>query len=70
MDAAELEQWQSALPTDRDELELILEQLQADWIEAEAALLAAIQHGSGDIIHQVITVLGQQIRIIEDRLLS
>ncbi|THF87237.1 hypothetical protein E7T09_08815 [Deinococcus sp. KSM4-11] len=65
MDAAELEHWQSSLPTDRDELGVMLEQLQTDWMEAQAALIPAVKLGNGYLIQQVVTTLAQQIQIIE-----
>ncbi|THF84378.1 hypothetical protein E7T09_20460 [Deinococcus sp. KSM4-11] len=68
MDTAELDRWRASLPTNRDDLMVILEQLQADWLEAQVAFTAAVRLGTGEVIQQVLTTLAQQIQIVEQHL--
>ncbi|THF87171.1 hypothetical protein E7T09_08420 [Deinococcus sp. KSM4-11] len=65
MDAAALEQWQGTLPTDRDELGLILEHLQAEWLKAQTDLIPAIRHGTGAEIQAHVTTLSWQLHTVE-----
>ncbi|THF88390.1 hypothetical protein E7T09_04070 [Deinococcus sp. KSM4-11] len=69
MDTEELERWQGTLPTNRDDLLVILEQLQADWLEAQTAFTAAVRLGTGEVIQQVVMTLAQQIQIVEQHLI-
>ncbi|GHF53697.1 hypothetical protein HNQ07_003502 [Deinococcus metalli] len=68
MDTAELERWKADLPVERDALEMLLEELQAQWLTAQAALIPAIQLGNGYLIQQDLATLNTQIRVVEAHL--
>ena len=69
MEAAELSYWQVNLPSDRDGLMAVLDELQRSWTDAQTALIPAIKLGNGYLLQQVVATLATQLQIVEQRLI-